>query len=401
MRRLSVIFISLFLFGGYLNSIAQEEKATQSEGYQFETIIDLPTTSVKDQHRSGTCWSFSGVSFLESEMMRIGKEPVDLSEMFIVRHCYAEKAQKFVRLHGHLNFGAGGAFHDVLFVLKNFGAVPEEVYSGLKYGTEKHVHGEMDEVLKDYVEGVIKNRNKELSTAWLDGYEGILDAYLGELPESFEYKGQEYTPVSFAKEVVGLNPDDYIQVSSFTHHPYYKPFIIEVPDNWLWGEVYNVQLEELIEIINHSLEKGYTVAWASDVSEKGFSYKNGLAIVPEEDPEELSDTERSRWEKLPEAERIKQIYSFQAPVPEKEVTPELRQKGFDNYQTTDDHGMHIVGMAKDQNGTIYYKVKNSWNTDNKYKGYLYASENFVRLKTISIMINKEALPKNIKKKLKL
>lgn len=401
MRRLSVIFISLFLFGGYLNSIAQEEKATQSEGYQFETIIDLPTTSVKDQHRSGTCWSFSGVSFLESEMMRMGKEPVDLSEMFIVRHCYAEKAQKFVRLHGHLNFGAGGAFHDVLFVLKNFGAVPEEVYSGLKYGTEKHVHGEMDEVLKDYVEGVIKNRNKELSTAWLDGYEGILDAYLGELPESFEYKGQEYTPVSFAKEVVGLNPDDYIQVSSFTHHPYYKPFIIEVPDNWLWGEVYNVQLEELIEIINHSLEKGYTVAWASDVSEKGFSYKNGLAIVPEEDPEELSDTERSRWEKLPEAERIKQIYSFQAPVPEKEVTPELRQKGFDNYQTTDDHGMHIVGMAKDQNGTIYYKVKNSWNTDNKYKGYLYASENFVRLKTISIMINKEALPKNIKKKLKL
>jgi bleomycin hydrolase len=388
---------------GTISTFAQDEKKEEQkpEGYKFETIIDLPATSVKDQHRSGTCWSFSGVSFLESEMIRMGKEPVDFSEMFIVRHCYADKAEKYVRLHGHLNFGPGGAFHDVLYVLKNYGAVPENVYPGLDYGTEKHVHMEMDEVLKNYVDGVIENKNRELTTAWHQGFEGILDAYLGELPSTFEYKGKEYTPESFAKEVTGLNPDNYIQVTSFTHHPFYEPFIIELPDNWLWGEVYNVTLQEMTDIINHSLEAGYTVGWATDVSEKGFSHKNGVAVVPADNIEELSDTERSRWEELTEEERQKQMYSFEGPVTEKKITQEIRQEGFDEYTTTDDHGMHIVGLVKDQNGTTYYKVKNSWNTDNKYNGYLYASESFVKLKTISLMVNKEALPKSISKKLGL
>lgn len=249
MNKVSQIFIFFLLLSGTISTFAQDEKKEEQkpEGYKFETIIDLPATSVKDQHRSGTCWSFSGVSFLESEMIRMGKEPVDFSEMFIVRHCYADKAEKYVRLHGHLNFGPGGAFHDVLYVLKNYGAVPENVYPGLDYGTEKHVHMEMDEVLKNYVDGVIENKNRELTTAWHQGFEGILDAYLGELPSTFEYKGKEYTPESFAKEVTGLNPDNYIQVTSFTHHPFYEPFIIELPDNWLWGEVYNVTLQEMTD----------------------------------------------------------------------------------------------------------------------------------------------------------
>jgi bleomycin hydrolase len=380
---------------------AQNEKTEEKDGYQFETVIDLPTTSVKDQNRSGTCWSFSGVSFLESEMLRIGKEPVDFSEMFIVRHCYADKADKYVRLHGHLNFGPGGAFHDVLYVLKNHGAMPENAYQGLEYGEGNHVHGEMDNVLKNYVDGVIENKNKRVTTAWDNGLDGILDAYLGQLPEEFEHKGTKYTPRKFADEVIGLNADDYIQVTSFTHHPFYQPFIIEVPDNWLWGEVYNVQMEEMMEIINNSLEQGYTIGWATDVSEKGFSHRNGVAVVPQEDLKEMDDTERSRWESLTEEQRQKQLYSFDGPVKEKEITQEIRQKGFDNYQTTDDHGMHIVGMVKDQNGTVYYKVKNSWNTDNKYDGYLYASENFVKLKTISIMIHKNVIPKELNKKLEL
>jgi bleomycin hydrolase len=403
MNKVSQIFIFFLLLSGTISTFAQDEKKEEQkpEGYKFETIIDLPATSVKDQHRSGTCWSFSGVSFLESEMIRMGKEPVDFSEMFIVRHCYADKAEKYVRLHGHLNFGPGGAFHDVLYVLKNYGAVPENVYRGLDYGTERHVHMEMDEVLKNYVDGVIENKNRELTTAWHQGFEGILDAYLGELPSTFEYKGKEYTPESFAKEVTGLNPDNYIQVTSFTHHPFYEPFIIELPDNWLWGEVYNVTLQEMTDIINHSLEAGYTVGWATDVSEKGFSHKNGVAVVPADNIEELSDTERSRWEELTEEERQKQMYSFEGPVTEKKITQEIRQEGFDEYTTTDDHGMHIVGLVKDQNGTTYYKVKNSWNTDNKYNGYLYASESFVKLKTISLMVNKEALPKSISKKLGL
>ncbi|TAJ11404.1 aminopeptidase [Marinilabiliaceae bacterium JC017] len=375
--------------------------SAQEEGYQFETIVDLPATSVKDQNRSGTCWSFSGLSFLESEMIRKGKDSVDLSEMFIARHCYADKAEKYVRLHGALNFGGGGAFQDVLYVFKKYGLMPEENYQGLNYGQDSHVHGEFDTVLKQYVEGVVKNKNKQLSTAWYNGFNGILDAYLGELPETFEVDGKSYTPKTYASEVVGLNPDDYIQVSSYTHHPFYDTFIIEVPDNWLWGEVYNVPMDDLKRIFHNSLEEGYTVAWASDVSEKGFSYRNGVAVVPETDEKEMSGSERSRWEGMTRSEREKMMYSFDKPVAEKTITQEMRQEAFDNFKTTDDHGMHITGMVKDQNGNLYYKVKNSWNTDNKYDGYFYASEPFVMYKTMSIMIHKDALPKDIKKKLGL
>lgn len=393
MKNTYLLALITFLFSS-LNIVAQE-------GYKFTDIKKLPVTSVKDQHRSGTCWSFSGLAFLEAEMIRMGKKDVaNLSEMFVVRNCYYDKGIKHVRLHGALNFGGGGAFHDVTYVLKNYGLVPEEVYTGLQYGEDNHVHGEIDKLLKDYVEGVINNKNKKLSTAWKTGFSGILDAYLGKQVTKFTYKGKEYTPKSFAKEVTGLNADDYVTISSFNHHSYYQPFILEIPDNWLWGEAYNLPMQEMLKVIDYSLENGYTVAWATDVSEKGFSYRNGVAIVPGKDIKEMSDSERSKWEKLSKKEKEAALYSFDNPIEEKTITQEMRQVAFDNYQTTDDHGMLIIGTAKDQTGKKYYIIKNSWNTGNKYKGYLYASEAFVLYKTTNIMVNKNAVPRDIKKKLK-
>ncbi|MFP3859393.1 MAG: aminopeptidase C [Bacteroidales bacterium] len=377
-------------------SFAQDEET----GYEFTTVEELPATSVKNQYRSGTCWSFSAISLLESEMIRMGKEAVDLSEMWIVRHAYSDKAEKYVRFHGHLNFAGGGAFHDVTNMIKDYGIVPESVYDGLEYGEDKHVHGEFDAVLKGYVDEVMENKNKKLTPVWHDGFNKLLDTYMGEKPEKFTFEGKEYTPESFASEYVGINPDDYIELSSYTHHPFYSKFILEVPDNWAYGEVYNVPVDELIEVIDHAIESGYTVAWASDVSEKGFSWKNGVAIVPSEDIEDMTGTEQSKWEDLTEEEKEKMMYSFEEPVPEKKITQEMRQEAFNNWQTTDDHGMHITGIAKDQNGTKYYKVKNSWSDeDHIYDGYLYASEAFVRYKTMDIMIHKDALPEEIADKL--
>lgn len=377
-------------------SFAQEKDS----GYEFTTVKELPATSVKNQHRSGTCWSFSAISLLESEMIRMGKDAVDLSEMWIVRHAYSDKAEKYVRFHGHLNFAGGGAFHDVTNMIKDYGIVPESVYDGLEYGEDKHVHGEFDAVLKGYVDKVMENKNKKLTPVWHDGFNKLLDTYLGEKPEQFTFEGKEYTPESFASEYVGINPDDYIELSSYTHHPFYSKFILEVPDNWAYGEVYNLPIDELIEVIDHAIESGYTVAWASDVSEKGFSWKNGVAIVPSKNIEDKTGTEESKWADLSEEEREKMMYSFEEPVPEKKITQEMRQEAFNNWQTTDDHGMHITGIAKDQNGTKYYKVKNSWSDkDHIYDGYLYASEAFVRYKTMDIMIHKDALPEEIANKL--
>ena len=389
-----VVFCSVYL------SNAQEDGKVA--GYQFSVIKEIPGTPVKDQYRSGTCWSFSGLSLLESEMLRLGRPVVDLSEMFIVWHAYDMKAQKYVRVHGSLNFTAGGAFHDVTSIIKKYGIVPEEVYSGLNYGEKNHVHGEMDRVLKQQVDGIIENPNKKLSSAWPDVIRGTLNSYLGVLPENFEYKGKKYTPQSFATDYVGLNMDDYVEISSYTHHPFYTKFIIEVPDNWMWDEVYNVPLDELEKIIDNAIETGYTVAWAADVSEKGFNTsKKGVAVIPELDRKEMSDAEISRWEKLSEKEQNEELFRLEKPGLEKEITQEMRQEAFDNYETTDDHGMLIVGTAKDQNGSVYYKVKNSWGNYNDHEGFFFASKPYVRYKTMSIMVHKDAIPKNILKKLNL
>lgn len=378
---------------------AQDET---KDGYHFTSIKEIPNTPVKDQYRSGTCWSFSGLGFLEAEMLRKGKSEVDLAEMFIVWHTYDEKASKYVRLHGNLNFSAGGAFHDVTNIIKRYGIVPEEAYTGLNYGETKHVHGEMDRVLKKQVEAVIENPNKKLSPAWRESLRGTLDSYLGEIPETFEYKGQTYTPMSFASDYVGLDMDDYVQISSYTHHPFYSKFVIEVPDNWMWGQVYNVPLEDMEAIVDNSIENGYTVAWAADVSEKGFSTsKKGVAVIPDADKQEMSDAEIARWEELSDKEKNDELYKLEKPGAEKVITQEMRQEAFDNYTTTDDHGMLIVGTAKDQNGSIYYKVKNSWGDYNNYDGFFYASKPYVKYKTMSIMVHKDAIPKSIQKKLNL
>lgn len=382
---------------------AQDKKEEEKEkGYQFTSVKEIPCTSVKDQFRSGTCWSFSGLAFLEAEMLRLGKPAVDLSEMFVVYHAYSDKALKYVRLHGSLNFGAGGAFHDVTNVIKKYGAVPEEIYSGLNYGEEKHVHGELDRTLIDQVKVVVDNPNKKLTTAWYDALNGTLDTYFGKLPESFNYQGKDYTPQTYAQEVMGLNMDDYVEISSYTHHPFYAKFIIEVPDNWSWDEVYNVPLNEMEEIIDNSVSMGYTVAWAADVSEKGFSTsQKGVAVIPIADKENMTDAEITKWEKKTEKERNEDLYKLSKPGKEKLITQEMRQIDFDNYQTTDDHGMLIVGSAKDQNDNNYYKVKNSWGDYNDFDGFFYASKPYVKYKTMSIMVHKDAIPKSIRKKLNL
>jgi len=372
------------------------------EGYKFQSIKEIPHTSVKNQFRSGTCWSFAGMSFFESEMLRMGKPEVDLSEMFLVNKCYRDKAVKYVRMQGNTNFGAGGVLYDDLYIINNYGLVPESVYPGIKYSEEKHVHGEMDDVLRKMVEAVVENKNKKLTPVWDEALNSTIDAYLGKLPQDFEYEGKSYTPKTFASDFCGLNGDDYVQITSFTHHPFYQPCILEVPDNWLWSEFYNVPLDELQEIVDSSIDKGFSVLWAADVSEKGFATTlKGVAVVPEKTPSNMNDAEVAKWDSLSEKEKESAIYKLDKPGKEKVITQDIRQMAFDSQETTDDHAMHLVGLAKDQNGTVYYKVKNSWGDYNDLKGYFYASKPYFRYKTTAIVVNKAAIPEAIRKKLKL
>jgi len=386
-----IVFMFAMLFSVLL-TVAQD-------GYKFNITKELKATPVKDQYRSGTCWSFAGISFLESELLRLNKGEVDLSEMYMVRSGYLHHADLYVRFHGKINFSAGAELWDVLNAVKKYGLVTEEAYPGIVPGEKKHVHGEMDEVLKAMLDAVIENKSKRISPAWKIGYEGLLDAYLGKVPETFVVNGKSFTPLTYSQSL-GLNPDDYVMITSFNHHPLYSKFVLEAPDNWSMGQVYNVSLDELIEIMKFSIDKGYTVGWAADVSESGFSWTNGIAIVPEKEMEDLNDLERAKWSEMTKEEKDALLFHLNKPGKEKTITPELRQQAFDNHQTTDDHAMHITGIAKDQNGTIYFKVKNSWGSVNaKYDGYLFASESYVRYKTLSILVHKDAVPKAIAKKL--
>lgn len=395
---LSLIALCLALTAG-----AQTADTTSAEGYRFTDTKIIPTTAVKDQSRSGTCWCFSTLSFLESEILRAGGPAMHLSEMWIVRHSFMDKAEKYVRMHGSLNFAEGGASHDVTEGIKAHGIVPFEVYPGLNYGTEKPDFHELSVVLKAYLDAVVKTGDKSgkaLSTAWKRGFDAILDEYFGPLPETFTYEGKEYTPETFAVQLP-IDLDNYIDISSFTHHPFYTQFIIEVPDNWMWGTVYNVPLDEMMQIIDHALEQGYTVSWGTDVSEKGFSRTKAIGIVPEADTESMSGTEAERWGKLTDREKEAALYKFDKPGKERTITQQMRQTAFDNYETTDDHGMLIMGTATDQAGNRYYKVQNSWNVLPPYDGFWYFSRPFVAYKTTSIMVNKQALPKEIARKLGL
>jgi len=365
--------------------------------YKFTPLKLLNATPVKNQYNSSTCWSFSVISMLESELLRLNKGNYDLSEMFIVRYVYPAKALKYVRMHGHINFTAGGATNDVTDVIKKYGIVPEDTYPAIK---ENLIYGQVDSLLKEYICGVISNENDKLKPDWHDDYLGILDTYLGEPPDTFEVDSTVFTPESFAEEL-GLNMNDYILITSYTHHPFYSKFILEVPDNWSWGKAYNVPLDELIEIIDSAVFNNYSVVWSADISEKGFSFANGMAIIPEINYEDMDDEERAIWDTLPAEAKDKRVYNFNNPGIEKTITQEIRQEGFDNYTTTDDHGLHIVGIAEDQNKTKYYYVKNSWGIGNSYFGYMYISEAYVKYKTMSIMLNKNAVPARIAKKLKL
>ena len=393
MRRIVVYaVIALWLVPLAVQSQTEEKK----EGYQFTELKRLPTTSVKSQDRAGTCWSWSAISFLESEIMRLGKDSVSLAPLYIVWNTYNEKAKRYVRMHGHLNFGQGGAFADVLWAIKNYGIVPLIEYSGLNYGDSIHAHGELDAVLKGYVDAIIKNPNKKLSPVWLNGFNAVLDVYLGAKPEKFKYKGKEYTPESFYKNVTGLNMNDYVSLTSFTHHPFYTSFPVEVPDNWIGEYSYNIPLNELMAIMDKAIDNGYTFAWGADVSEDGFLRK-GIAIVPDIKSVEMADAEIAKWVALPKDKKMEEW--LKNPGKELQITQEMRQVAFDNYQTTDDHGMHVIGKATDQFGNKYFIVKNSWGEYGDYKGYLYVSYPFVEYKTLNIVIHKDALPKELKKKL--
>lgn len=390
------ITCSMVLFASFSAMYGQEGQ--KEEGYQFTPVKELKITPVKNQNRTGTCWSFSGVGLIEAELLRTGKGEYNLSEMFIANHSYKDKADKFVRLHGKLNFAQGGSFADVIYVFKHYGAVPGELYKGLEYGQDNHVHGELAEVATAYVNAVIKNRDKKLSTAWKKGFDSVIDTYLGKLPETFTYQGKQYTPKSFG-ESLGLNFDDYVSLTSYTHHPFYSQFPLEIEDNWRWAQSYNLPINELMEVFDHAINNGYAIAWGSDVSEKGFT-RNGIAVAADIEALESSGSDQARWVGLSQMEKDAEIKKLvEKPCKEIEVTQELRQQAYDNYQTTDDHGMLIYGIAKDQTGKKFYMVKNSWGTESKYKGHWYASEAYVAYKTMNIVLHKDALPKNIQSKL--
>ena len=377
-----------------LCSIANAQTAPE---YEFTVEKENPITSIKNQYRSGTCWCYSALSFIESEILRTKGVEVDLSEMFVVGKSYFDRGVKYVRLDGHLNFAAGSSFGDVLHVINDYGIVPQDVYSGFNYGTEMPEQAELDAVLKGYVTAVKSNPNKKLTTAWKNGLQGILDAYFGEAPATFTVEGVEYTPESY-RDYLGIKSSDYVNITSFTHHPFYQPFILEICDNWRWDSAYNVPMDEMMEIMYNAIEKGYTIAWGSDVSEKGFT-RNGLAVMPVEEQKASAGSDQERWVGK-STEESKEEVKAELPV-EMTITQEMRQIAYDNKTTTDDHGMHIYGVAKDQNGRNYFMVKNSWGETGKYKGIWYASDSFVRYKTMNIIVHKDALPKHIAKKLGL
>jgi len=366
--------------------------------YQFTTDVENPVTSVKNQHRSGTCWSFSTISFVESEVIRINKikdqaDYPDFSEMFVVYKSYFDRADKYVRVDGCLGFAAGSEADDVLHVIEDYGIMPQDAYSGMNYGTELPQQAELDAVLKGYVSAVAKNPNRKLTPAWKAGFEAILKSYLGDIPEEFTVKGVKYTPESY-RDALKFKPEDYVTLTSFTHHPFYKPFAIEVSDNWRWDEAYNVPIDEFMQVLDIAIKAGYTAAWGADVSSPGFT-RNGLGVLV--DPNALKKEGGSDQEHWVGKEEGKP-QPVEAPA---EIVPDqaFRQEGFDNKTITDDHGMHIYGIAHDQFGTKYYIVKNSWGTDSKYKGIWYVTENYVKGQSLDIMLHKDALPKDLKKKL--
>jgi bleomycin hydrolase len=388
-----VVLLVLWSMLPFLGIAKIKENKTEKPVYIFKVENEVKRTPVKNQYRTGTCWCFSSISYLESELLRMGKEELDLSEMYVVRNTYPRKAANYMRLHGNANHSQGGQSHDVLEQIQRFGIVPEAVYPGLNIDEKRHNHGEMVSVLQGILDGILKQAGTRVTPLWLDAYEAVLDVYLGKVPQSFVYNGATYTPKSFAEDYLKLKYDDYIELTSYDIYPYYEKCRLEIPDNWTYNtNYYNIPLDELENIVDYALKNGHSFVWDGDVSEKDYSsgrsdtsQGTGYAIVPEKE-----------WEDKTKAERNEKIIS---PLQEKDISQEMRTKTFDNFSTTDDHLMHIVGLARDQKGTKFYLTKNSGGTDQPNGGYVYLSRSFFRLKTTAVMIHKEALPLRIKEKL--
>ena len=405
MKKFFALALSLLMVAGAMAGQAKPKKqAEQSEGIQFTVVKENPITSIKNQNRAGTCWCYSTLAFIESELLRMGKGEYDFSEMFIVHNTYLDRAEKAVRTHGDVSFAQGGSFYDVLYGMEAFGLVPEEeMRPGVMYGMTLSNHNELTAVSNAVVDAIAKGRLRNLQSSpdgemlWKKSIEAIHDIYLGERPEKFVYNGVEYTPKSFY-ETLDLNASDYVSLTSFTHHPFYTTFALEIPDNWRWAQSYNLPIDELMEVFDNAIMNGYTVAWGSDVSEDGFT-REGTAILPdvEKAATELDGSDMAKWLKMTEAERKSKPMA----VEQKWVSQEERQLAYDNRETTDDHGMLIYGIAKDQKGTEYYMVKNSWGEAGTYKGLWYASKAFVRYKTMNIIVHKDAIPAEIREKLGL
>ena len=399
------ILLSAILGAFALTSMAQTDSTQVAkdsiEGFQFTTVDSIAITPVKNQNRSGTCWSYSTIGFLESELIRMGKGEYDLSEMFVVHHTMLDRAEYVVRMYGTAQFAPGGSAYDVIYCLKNYGLVPQSVMPGIKYGSTPAdtlpVHTELDAVAGGVVDAVTNSGLKKLTPVWKQALTAVYDTYLGTCPETFIYEGKEYTPKSFA-QMLGLNADDYVSITSYTHHPYYTTFALEVPDNWRMDQMYNVPMEEMMAIIDNALAKGYTLAWGADVSEICFTRK-GLGVVPEEEKAvDLTGSDAARWLGLSATDKREEL--TKKPLPEKTITQEMRQAAYDSWENTDDHGMQIFGTAKDQNGKRYYMVKNSWGTKrSEYKGIWYVSEAYMQYKTNDVLVHKNAIPKEIRKKL--
>lgn len=374
--------------------------STFGQGYQFTEVTKIPVTPVKNQASSGTCWCFATASFMEAELLRMGKGTYDLSEMFIVRQKYMNQLQDNYMRQGRGNIGEGSLSHTFMHAFDQVGIVPEEIYTGINYESDHHNHTELSAYLNAIADVAVKMKKR--SPEYNELVTNLFDTYLGKLPQKFTYQGKEYTPKSYAASL-GLNMDDYIELGSYIHRPYYTKFELEIPDNWEHKQIYNIPLDEMEQVMDNALKSGYTICWDGDVSEKGFSHKNGVAINPTTvKVEEMSKTDRARLGQAGNEMKPEDAFKFKQPYPEIDVTPEVREKGFQSFVTTDDHLMHITGIAKDQNGTKYYITKNSWGTDRSdFGGYLNMSESYVKAKTIYIMVHKDAIPKSIRKKLGL
>ncbi|MDO4159850.1 MAG: C1 family peptidase [Prevotellaceae bacterium] len=380
---------------------AQEKKDSVNKNKPvFTTIKENKITSIKDQNRSGTCWAYSTLSYFESEILKNTGKTYDLCEMFVANHTYIDRAVMAVRMHGDVSFSQGGSAYDVLYCLQNYGICPEDAMPlpGTLYGDSLANFGEFFKVMEPYVNTLAKSDAKKLSPAWKKGLQGIINAYLGECPESFTYEGKTYTPKTFV-ESLGINLDDYVTITSYTHHPFWTQFAVEVQDNWRWPLSYNLPMEDMMRVIDNAVENGYTIAWGGDVTEDGFTRK-GLGIAYDvKKARSMAGTDADRWFKLSTSEKKTKLDSLGVNAPEIVPTQEMRQEAYDCWETTDDHGMLIFGIAKDQNGREYYMVKNSWGEYGDYKGIWYMTKNYVAYKTMDFMVNKNAIPKDIRKKM--